>query len=63
VKYQIAPEVLAAWNQGDEIEAVRAVPEQSGLGLKEAKTALESGEYSVAVSPSLPGAALSPAVL
>jgi ribosomal protein L7/L12 len=63
VKYQIPPEVLAAWNQGDEIEAIRALRGRTGLGLKEAKAALESGEYSVAVSPPMHGAALPPAVL
>lgn len=63
MKYQIPPDVLTSWTQGDKIEAIRALRELTGLGLKEAKEALESGEYSVAISPPQPGTALPPAVL
>jgi ribosomal protein L7/L12 len=47
VKQQIPPDVLAAWDRGDKIEAIRLLRQQTGLGLKEAKEALESGAYTV----------------
>ncbi len=50
---QIPPEVHAAWDRGDKIDAIRALREATGLGLKEAKEALESGAYSVRV-PGIP---------
>jgi ribosomal protein L7/L12 len=50
---QIPTEVLATWDRGDKIEAIRALRETTGLGLKEAKDALESGAYAVRV-PGVP---------
>lgn len=47
MKQQISPEVLAAWDRGDKIDAIRLLRQETGLGLKEAKEALESGAYSV----------------
>ena len=51
MKQQISPEVLAAWDRGDKIEAIRLLRSESGLGLKEAKEALESGSYSIDINP------------
>ncbi len=62
VRYQIPPEVLAAWSRGDEVDAIRTLRERTGLGLKEAKAALESGEYSVLLSPLVHPTALPPSV-
>ena len=63
VKYQIPPEMLSAWERGDRVEAIRTLREATGLGLKEAKTALESGGYTVPPAIAQRGAALPPAVL
>ncbi|MDP3701140.1 MAG: ribosomal protein L7/L12 [Hylemonella sp.] len=63
MKYPIPPEVLAAWNHGDQMGAIRELRDRTGIGLKEAKEALESGEYTLALPPPQPGAALPPAAL
>jgi ribosomal protein L7/L12 len=62
VKYQIPPEVLAAWNRGDEIEAIRELRNATGIGLREAKEVLNAGEYSVSLSPPRSAAELPVAV-
>lgn len=63
MNYPIPPEVLAAWNQGDQMGAIRELRDRTGIGLKEAKEALESGAYTIDVPPIQPGAALPPAAL
>ena len=51
MKYQIPSDVLASWNRGDKIAAIQALREGTGLGLKEAKEILESGEDAIVLSP------------
>jgi ribosomal protein L7/L12 len=63
VKYQLPPEVLAAWERGEKVVAIRALREATGLGLKEAKAALDSGDYTVLATSPQPRAVLPPAVL
>ena len=48
-RQQIPPEILAAWDRGDKVHAIRALRVASGLGLKEAQEALETGAYTVEV--------------
>jgi ribosomal protein L7/L12 len=48
LKQQIPPEAIAAWERGDRLDAIRLLRERTGLGLKEAKEALESGSYRMA---------------
>ena len=45
MKTPIPADVLAAWNRGDRIEAIKALRERTGLGLQEAKYMLESGGH------------------
>ncbi|MCP9850375.1 ribosomal protein L7/L12 [Cyanobium sp. Morenito 9A2] len=47
--FPIPSDVQAAWDRGDRIGALRTLRERTGLGLKEAKEALESG--AVAIRP------------
>jgi ribosomal protein L7/L12 len=49
----IPPEALAALEQGNKIEAIRLLRERTGLGLKEAKQAVESVQAESQGSPSL----------
>jgi ribosomal protein L7/L12 len=62
VKHRIPPEVLAAWNNGDKVDAIRALRDRTGLGLGEAKAAFESSEYSVLVPTPPSTRALPPSV-
>lgn len=44
MKSHVPPDVLAAWQRGEKIEALRALREITELSLNEAKTLLESGD-------------------
>lgn len=56
---QLPPHVLAALAQGEKIEAIKLLREATGLGLKEAKSAVDAAE-AAAATPSPHRGALAP---
>lgn len=52
----LPPEVIAALQQGQKIEAIRLLRESTGLGLKDAKDAVESARIPEPLATRAPGA-------
>ena len=64
MNHQISPDVIAAWDRGDKVEAIRALRAATGLELREAMQALESGSYTVPLPRTpTPGQPLPPEAL